>query len=67
MLPHAILSPRLQVQLVTEGDIVSELYMLIEGEVELIPGTGAAVRREESRTHSHIFPTFTCHPRNRCG
>ena len=39
MHPHLYYS-HLQVQLVTEGDIVSELYMLIEGEVELIPGTG---------------------------
>ena len=49
MHPHLYYS-HLQVQLVTEGDIVSELYMLIEGEVELIPGTG-----EEGRQIPHMF------------
>lgn len=29
---------RVQVQLVSEGDIVSDLYMVVEGQVEVITG-----------------------------
>ena len=34
-----------QVQLISEGDVVSELHILIEGEVDIVPPGGDAGRR----------------------